>query len=98
MPGVSPDNIYAAQVLWDEAMADTALKYLALWPKDPETVFVVISGSGHALYGQGINYRVNRRKGGKGITMVMEESPGTVTVSRGLADFVFVSPPSGPAR
>lgn len=92
MPGVSADGMYGSQVLWDTAMADTALKYLALAPATPGTVFVVIAGSGHVLYGQGINYRVEKRRGGRGITIAMLESDTPVEVSRGIADFVFVSP------
>jgi len=92
MEGVTMDNLYAAQVLWDEGMADTALKYLERSPNDPSNIFVVIAGAGHVMYKEGINYRIARRHGGKGITMVMIESDGPVTVSRSIADYVFVSP------
>jgi uncharacterized iron-regulated protein len=85
-------NTYSAQVLWDEAMADTALKYLAEHKPSSRTVFVVVAGSGHVMYRQGINYRIARRKGGDGITVVMINSSEPVTVSNGLADFVLVSP------
>ena len=89
--GPSGNNIYAAQVLWDEGMADTALKYLDAHKPDSRTVFVVIAGAGHVMYRQGINYRIERRHGGEGITVVMAESSGPITISNGLADFVFVS-------
>jgi uncharacterized iron-regulated protein len=85
-------NIYSAQVLWDEAMADTALKYLSEHRPSSRTVFVVIAGSGHVMYRQGINYRIAKRKGGDGITVVMLDSNEPVPVSNGLADFVLVSP------
>lgn len=91
--GPSMDNMYAAQVLWDEAMADTAIKYRAAVPPKPEDVFVVVAGSGHVMYGQGINYRLARRRAGDGITVVMVQSDGPVTVARGLADFVYVTKP-----
>jgi uncharacterized iron-regulated protein len=94
MPGVSPDNIYAAQVLWDESMADTALRYLALTQPPSDTVFVTISGSGHVLYGQGLNWRIARRKGGRGVTVVMMQSATPVTVSRGIGDFVYLTAPT----
>lgn len=87
------DRMYQGQVLWDEGMADTALKFLALQPKDPANAFVVVAGVGHVMYGQGINYRVERRKGGKGITVSMLQSDEPVTVSKGIGDFVFVSRP-----
>jgi uncharacterized iron-regulated protein len=85
-------NIYSAQVLWDEAMADTALKYLAEHRPSSRTAFVIIAGSGHVMYRQGINYRIARRKGGDGITVVMLGSNEPVTVANGLADFVLVAP------
>jgi len=98
MTGTMGDNIYAAQVLWDEGMADTALKYLEAHKPDSRTVFVVIAGAGHVMYRQGINYRIDKRHGGDGITVVMTESKGPMPVSNGLADFVFVSEPAPPGR
>lgn len=83
------DNMYAAQVLWDEGMADTALKFTRGW--DRGGIFVVIAGSGHVLYKQGINYRVAKRGGGEGVTLVMMQGSGPATVSRGIGDFVYVS-------
>lgn len=94
MTGVNMTNMYAAQVLWDEAMADTAIKFLARQPRDSARVFVVIAGSGHVMYKQGINGRVARRKGGDGVTLVMMQSDTPVTVAKGLGDFVYVSPES----
>jgi len=91
--GPSADNMYAGQVLWDEAMADTAIKYRAAFPPKSEDVFVVVAGSGHVMYGQGINYRLARRKAGDGITVVMVQSDEPVTVARGIADFVYVTKP-----
>ncbi len=85
-------NIYSAQVLWDEAMADTAMKYLAAHKPDSRTVFVVIAGAGHVMYRQGINYRVAKHHGGDGITVVMLESNDPLPVSNGLADYVLVTP------
>lgn len=95
MTGAMGDNIYAAQVLWDEAMADTALRYLQGRPHDPRTVFVVVAGSGHSMYNQGINYRVFRRTGERGITVEMAQSDGPATVSRGVGDFVYVTAAKG---
>ena len=92
MTGPTGEHIYSAQVLWDEGMADTALKYLGAHKPNSRTVFVVIAGSGHVMYGQGINYRIAKRKGGDGITVVMAESDEPMSVSNGLADFVMVSP------
>jgi uncharacterized iron-regulated protein len=90
--GAQGENIYAAQVLWDVAMADSALKYLASRPTSARTVMVVLAGSGHVMYGQGINYRIWKRTGETGLTMVMAESAEPIRVARGLADFVYCAP------
>ncbi|KAA0234328.1 MAG: hypothetical protein EDM74_12720 [Armatimonadetes bacterium] len=91
--GTQGENIYAAQVLWDEGMADTALRYLDRFPKSASTVFVVIAGSGHVMYGQGINYRIDRRTGERGVTVMMAEGEGPTRVARGIGEFVYVSQP-----
>lgn len=93
MTGPQGDNIYAAQVLWDEGMADTALKYFAKNPPDKKTVFVVIAGAGHSMYRQGINYRVQKRSGRKGVTLVMGQSAEAAPVSKGVGDFVYITLP-----
>ncbi|HZH99262.1 MAG TPA: ChaN family lipoprotein [Fimbriimonadaceae bacterium] len=90
MTGAQGENVYAAQVLWDEGMADTALKYLAGRRQDARTAFVVVAGNGHVMYGQGINYRVHRRTGQRGLTVVQMEPGERREVSRGLADFVVM--------
>jgi len=92
MTGNQGDNIYKAQVLWDEGMADTALKYLNARTIGPNTVFVVVAGSGHTMYGQGINFRIQRRTGLEGINVTCIESKEPIKVSRGLGDFVYCSP------
>jgi uncharacterized iron-regulated protein len=93
---VRGDRMYAAQVLWDVGMSDTAAKYLARASDD--TVFVVIAGSGHVMYRQGINGRLAARGLGTGVTVVMAESDKPITVSKGIADFLFVSTPSVVAK
>jgi uncharacterized iron-regulated protein len=94
-PGMSAqalDNMYSGQVLWDEGMADTIAKHMARYKPDPRTVYVVIAGSGHVMYGEGINYRLRRRGFGEGVTVVMLDSNAPVRVSNGIADFVYVAP------
>lgn len=93
MAGASMDRMYAAQVLWDEGMADTAMKYYQVRPPKPEDIFVIIAGSGHVMYGQGINYRIQKRSGGRGPVVVMTQSNEPISVSKGLGDWVFVSRP-----
>lgn len=90
MTGTQGDNIYAAQVLWDEGMADTAIKWMERYGDD-KTVFVVIAGAGHVMYRQGINYRINRRTKKQGITVVMGQAKESTLVARGLGDFVYIT-------
>jgi uncharacterized iron-regulated protein len=97
MTGPRGDNIYAAQCLWDEGMADTALKYVTKRYGSPQampknTVFVIVAGMGHGLYKQGINWRIMRRTGMDTLTMINIEGEKPQSVSRGLADFVYVAP------
>ena len=86
------DNMYSAQVVWDEGMADTVAKHLARSKPDLKTVYVIIAGSGHVMYGQGINYRLQRRGLGEGVTVVMLDSNEPLRVSNGIADYVYVTP------
>ncbi|MGV3617627.1 MAG: ChaN family lipoprotein [Fimbriimonas sp.] len=90
--GTQGENMLAAQSIWDIGMADTAVKYLEKNRADRRTVFVVIAGAGHVMYGQGINLRLARRKAGEGITVVMTESTEPITAANGLGDFLYVSP------
>jgi uncharacterized iron-regulated protein len=53
------DNFLAAQLLWDEAMAERAARYLA---DNPQMRMVVLAGTGHLEYGQGIPSRLLRRQ------------------------------------
>lgn len=93
--GEKGENMYAAQVLWDEGMADTAVKSLPRLEKGG--IMVVVAGAAHVMYGQGISLRVKRQIGEKGIHVVMVDSDEPVTVSRGIADFVYVSKNTGKA-
>jgi uncharacterized iron-regulated protein len=92
MSGSMMDNVYAAQVLWDVSMADTLAKRIAARKPNGRTVYVVIAGSGHLMYGQGINYRLKQRALGGGPTVVMFQANESVSVSNGLADFVYLTP------
>ncbi|MGQ9660425.1 MAG: ChaN family lipoprotein [Thermochromatium sp.] len=52
------EHFLEVQLLWDEGMAERAARYLTA---HPEVTLVVISGSGHLEYGQGIPQRLARR-------------------------------------
>lgn len=92
MPDGAMANVYAAQVLWDEGMADTIARDIQSAHRPANTVYVVIAGSGHIMYGQGIDYRLARRGLGSGVIVVMAESSQPITVANGLADYVYVCP------
>ncbi len=92
MTGSRGENIYSAQVLWDEGMADTAIKFRHSQVAE-NSVFVVIAGSGHVMYRQGINFRIQSRNEGDGITVVMTQSAVPIQAAKGVGDFVFVSAP-----
>ena len=52
------ERFLAVQVLWDETMAERAADYLR---QHPEKSMVLLAGSGHLEYGQGIPDRLQRR-------------------------------------
>ncbi|MEM8501642.1 MAG: ChaN family lipoprotein [Cyanobacteria bacterium P01_D01_bin.1] len=52
------DNFFAAQVLWDETMAESIVKQLNA---DAERQIVVLAGEGHIAFDYGIPNRVQRR-------------------------------------
>lgn len=88
MTGVQGHNIYCAQVLWDTAMADSALKYWDRMPRTRNSVMVIVAGIGHTMYGQGINYQIKKRTGESGLNLAAINAKEPATISRGLADFV----------
>jgi len=93
-PPSGADRMLAAQTLWDEGMADTAIEALGSSIDDPNVVMVIVAGSGHVMYGQGINLRIARRTGRRGVNVVMGQATETTPVSKGVADFVFISRPA----
>lgn len=86
------ENMYAAQVYWDVAMARAAQESIppetAEVKVDPR-VTVVLSGVGHMLYGLGIPQRLT--SGQKSLSVACIGSDAPEKVSRYLADFVFRS-------
>ena len=55
---MSFDNFFAAQVLWDETMAERVAQSLEA---EPDRQVIVLAGEAHILYGYGIPSRVARR-------------------------------------
>lgn len=88
------ERIYSAQVLWDTGMADSALKYWERTPKTDRTIFAIIAGNGHAMYGLGINLRLAMRTNEKISTVVcLEAEGGGQTFQRSIADVVYIAAP-----
>lgn len=91
-PGdASLENVYRGQVLWDEAMADSAIRYYNERYRSGKTVLMILAGNGHVMYRKGINFRIKRRTGMDGITIVTVPIPSETKekrVSAGVADFV----------
>lgn len=86
-------NMYAAMVLWDEGMADTAIKYTSQFGSSANRVMVILAGIGHGMYEQGINWRIARRTGQETLTVICIQADGPRKVARGLGEFVFASKP-----
>lgn len=96
MTGPRAENIYAAQVSWDTGMAVSALDWMKANPGGTDPVMVIIAGSGHVMYSQGINWRLRRLGQVQTLDVVCIDSDGPITISKGLAPFVFVAkPPAG---
>jgi uncharacterized iron-regulated protein len=93
MSGDAAENMYKAQCLWDMGMADSAVKYMKSRNFGPRAVFVVVAGSGHVMYDTAIPYRVKEYAGNPRMTTVVcIDGNERRTVSRGIADYVFMGP------
>lgn len=80
------ENFIEGQLLWDEAMADTAARYLK---KHPQSRMVILAGLGHMMYGAGIPERVNLRLGGdQSIVVINGNDFGKYP---GIADFLLAT-------
>lgn len=73
-------------LLWDEAMADTTVRYL---DARPQSKVVVLAGLVHILYGDGIPERVNRRlAGNQSVIAVNGEDYGQFS---NIADYALLT-------
>jgi uncharacterized iron-regulated protein len=72
------DGFYRAQVLWDEVMAEGAVRAL----RDGARQVVVLAGAGHVALGRGVPQRVERRLPGEAVFTLV---PLTVTAEDALA-------------
>ncbi|MEL6939822.1 MAG: ChaN family lipoprotein [Cyanobacteria bacterium J06598_1] len=85
---LSFDNFFAAQVLWDETMAEAVVKQLEA---DPERQVIVLAGEGHIAFNYGIPNRVERR-----VPDIEQASvrlvPADQPTEDGFADFSWITP------
>ncbi|MBE9060023.1 ChaN family lipoprotein [cf. Phormidesmis sp. LEGE 11477] len=85
---LSFENFFAAQVLWDETMAESVVRQLE---KEPERQIVVLSGEGHIAFDYGIPSRVERR-----LPDIDQASVRLSTVDQPITpnftDFVWITP------
>jgi len=85
------DGMFTGQVLWDTAMAHNALRWWNRYERPSNNIMVIVAGSGHVMYDLGINYRLSQRTPARRINVVMMETKDPTTISRSLADFVYVT-------
>jgi aminopeptidase N len=71
------------QVLWDEAMAESARQFLT---DNPESKLVILAGNGHVRHKYGIPERLYRRNHEPFTVIVQDEK-----IEDGIADFVLIS-------
>lgn len=87
--GPSFENFFAAQVLWDETMAEAIADYITA---APDTQVIVMAGEGHIVFDFGIPSRVERRLGEELTAYSVLLNP-TATAPE-LADFFWISDPA----
>lgn len=88
-PDADFEHFLAVQLLWDEGMAERAADYLAA---RPGTQLVVLAGSGHIEFGQGIPKRLERRRALETVTVL---NGAQHAFAPGRADFLLFPQPVG---
>ncbi len=80
-------RFYSVQLLWDEGMAQRAAEYLRA---HPGTRMVILAGSGHLAYGDGIPARLHRETGA---TSAIILSQWQAQLSPDAADYLLLPQP-----
>jgi len=81
MDAISPgqfSKIYAAQCLWDAAMGDGAIKVAQ---KNPESIVIILVGSGHVAYNLGIGKIIKKRSNFSFSSVLAIDVPDTIKES-----------------
>ncbi|HEY9879864.1 MAG TPA: ChaN family lipoprotein [Leptolyngbyaceae cyanobacterium] len=89
---MSFDNFFAAQVLWDETMADAIATFLQ---QNPDHQVIVLAGQGHVVYGYGIRDRLARRLGddlAQQTVLLNPDEAIQIEAQNGIADHFWFSP------
>ena len=81
------EHFLDVQLLWDEGMAERAAAYLR---EHPEKSMVVLAGSGHLEYGQGIPKRLLRRVPAESAILLSGTHRG---LDKDMADFLLYPQP-----
>ncbi|MEO1179460.1 MAG: ChaN family lipoprotein [Cyanobacteria bacterium J06636_28] len=84
--GPNFENFFAAQVLWDETMAEAVADFVTA---SPDTQVIVLAGEGHIVYDFGIPSRVKRRLGEDFVGQSVLLNPTSTQPE--LADFFWMS-------
>lgn len=90
------ENFFAAQVVWDETMAEVIATFKQ---NHPDTVVIVLAGSGHVVYGYGIPDRVARRLGDdlqQTRVLLNYSADRAANSSDAIADILWYNTPESP--
>jgi uncharacterized iron-regulated protein len=97
LTGADLDGMFRAQCAWDAVMASNAVKALTADP-DPRAVLVVVAGSGHVVYGLGIQRQAAlwaREPAAAVVSLPAVDDQGRPAPARAsVADFVWGAPPA----
>ena len=94
---VDLDNFFAAQVIWDETMAQTAADFLSS-PKGMTYRLVVICGNEHVFRRHGIPARLARRNDSPQAVLLCPITTENDSLGPSEADYLWATPPEKPMK
>lgn len=81
------ERFVEVQLLWDESMAERAARWFA---ENPHGRMVILAGTGHIAYGDGIPQRLQRRHALTSASIINLDSSDAIDPAMG--DFIVLSP------